>query len=98
MVKVRKPSIALLAEAPIFPGWKLLEQAPGKQQRKLLVLGCPLWYMLELYRHSADMLGQSGELHNWAIIVSLVRPSAMQEGISEASGVQTLSFPETKPY
>lgn len=35
MVKARKPSIALLAEAPPCLVGKLLEQAPGKQQRKL---------------------------------------------------------------
>lgn len=98
MVKVRKPSTALLAEAPIFPGWEAIRTSPWQTAEEATGPRMSLWYMLELYRHSADMLGQSGELHNWSIIESLVRPSAMQEGISEASGVQTLSFPETKPY
>ena len=78
MVQVGQPSVALLPEAPTLPLiWELLEEAPGKQERKPRVLGPPLRYMLELYQHSADESGHPRENRTiGATMVRLVRPLA----------------------
>lgn len=76
MTQVGQPSVALLPEAPTLPLIReLLEEAPGKQQRKPRVLGPPLRYMLELYQHSADESGHPRENRTiGATMVRLVRP------------------------
>ncbi|XP_059943373.1 bone morphogenetic protein 15 [Mesoplodon densirostris] len=78
MTQVGKPSVALLPEAPTLPLIReLLEEAPGKQQRKPRILGPPLRYMLELYQHSADESGHPRENRTiGATMVRLVRPLA----------------------
>lgn len=76
MAKVGQPSTALLAEAPTLPLiWELLEEAPGKQQRKPQILGHPMRYMLELYQRSADARGHPRKNRTiGATMVRLVRP------------------------
>lgn len=76
MTQVGQPSVALLPEARTLPLIReLLEEAPGKQQRKPQVLGHPLRYMLELYQRSADARGHPRENRTiGATMVRLVRP------------------------
>ncbi|XP_008054125.1 bone morphogenetic protein 15 [Carlito syrichta] len=76
MAKAGQPSIALLTEAPTLPLIReLLEEAPGKQQKKPQLLGHPLRYMLELYQRSADSHGHPRENRTiGATMVRLVRP------------------------
>lgn len=76
MTEVGQPSIALMADAPSLPLIReLLEEAPGKQQRKPQILGHPLRYMLELYQRSADARGHPRENRTiGATMVRLVRP------------------------
>lgn len=76
MAKVGQPSTALLEEAPTLPLiQKLLEEAPGEQQRKPRVLGHPLQYMLDLYQRSADARGHPRENRTiGATMVRLIRP------------------------
>lgn len=76
--KVGQSSIALLAEAPTLPLIReLLEEAPGKQQRKPQLQGHPLRYMLELYQRSADPHGHPRENRTiGATMMRLVRPLA----------------------
>lgn len=78
MANTGQPSSALLAEAPTLPLiWKLLEEAPDKQQRKPQALGHPMQYMLELYQRSADAHGHPRENRTiGATMVRLVRPLA----------------------
>lgn len=78
MAKVGQSSNALMADAPSLPLIReLLEEAPGKQQRKSQVLGHPLRYMLELYQRSADARGHPRENRTiGATMVRLVRPLA----------------------
>jgi len=78
MTQVGQPSIAHLPEAPTLPLiQELLEEAPGKQQRKPRILGHPLRYMLELYQRSADASGHPRENRTiGATMVRLVRPLA----------------------
>lgn len=78
MAKVGQPSNALMADTPSLPLIReLLEEAPGKQQRKPQVLGHPLRYMLELYQRSADARGHPRENRTiGATMVRLVRPLA----------------------
>ncbi|XP_016074008.1 PREDICTED: bone morphogenetic protein 15 [Miniopterus natalensis] len=96
MEKVGQPSTALLAEAPTFPLIReLLEEAPGKQQRKPQVLGYPMKYMLELYQRSADTRGHPRENRTiGATMVRLVRPSAnVARPLRGPQHIQTLDFP-----
>ncbi|XP_007956837.1 bone morphogenetic protein 15-like [Orycteropus afer afer] len=76
MARVGQPSIALLDETPTLPLiQKLLEEAPGEQQRKPQLLRHHLRYMLELYQHSADQWGHPRENRTiGATMVRLVRP------------------------
>lgn len=69
---------ALLPDAPTLSlVQELLEEAPGKQQRKPRILGHPLRYMLELYQRSADASGHPRENRTiGATMVRLVRPLA----------------------
>lgn len=78
MAKVGQPSTALIAEVPTLPLiQELLEEAPGKQQRKTEVQGHPMRYMLELYQRSADAHGHPRENRTiGATMVRLVRPLA----------------------
>uniref|UniRef100_A0A8D0V7K5 Bone morphotic protein 15 n=1 Tax=Sus scrofa TaxID=9823 RepID=A0A8D0V7K5_PIG len=96
MTQVGQPSVALLPEARTLPLIReLLEEAPGKQQRKPQVLGHPLRYMLELYQRSADARGHPRENRTiGATMVRLVRP--LVNGARPLRGpwhIQTLDFP-----
>ncbi|XP_029785316.1 bone morphogenetic protein 15 [Suricata suricatta] len=96
MAKVGQPSNALMADAPSLPLIReLLEEAPGKQQRKLPVLGHPLRYMLELYQRSADARGHPRENRTiGATMVKLVRPLAnVAKPLRGSWHIQTLDFP-----
>ncbi|XP_045394425.1 bone morphogenetic protein 15-like [Lemur catta] len=78
LAKVGQPDVAILAEDPSWPLVReLLEEAPGKQQRKPQLQGPQLQYMLKLYQSSADSLGNPRENRTiGATMVALVRPSA----------------------
>ncbi|KAM6151713.1 bone morphogenetic protein 15 [Rhynchocyon petersi] len=92
---VGKPSIGLLAETPTLPLiQELLEEAPGKQQRKPQHLGHPLRYMLELYQRSADPQGHPRENRTiGAKMVRLVRPLAsVARPLRGPWHIQTLDF------
>ncbi|XP_062940480.1 bone morphogenetic protein 15 [Cynocephalus volans] len=96
MAKVGQPSVALLAEDPTLPLIReLLEEAPGKQQRKPWLLGHPLRYMLELYQRSADPRGHPRENRTiGATMVRLVRPLAnVARPLRGPWHIQTLDFP-----
>ncbi|KAI5933890.1 bone morphogenetic protein 15 [Manis javanica] len=96
MAKVGQPSTALLEEALTLPLiQKLLEEAPGEQQRKPRVLGHPLQYMLDLYQRSADARGHPRENRTiGATMVRLIRP--LTNVVKQLRGpwhIQTLDFP-----
>ncbi|XP_062038973.1 bone morphogenetic protein 15 [Lepus europaeus] len=94
--KVGQSSIALLAEAPTLPLIReLLEEAPGKQQRKPQLQGHPLRYMLELYQRSADPHGHPRENRTiGATMVRLVRPLAnVARPLRGPWHIKTLDFP-----
>ncbi|XP_011383417.1 bone morphogenetic protein 15 [Pteropus vampyrus] len=96
MANTGQPSSALLAEAPTLPLiWKLLEEAPDKQQRKPQALGHPMQYMLELYQRSADAHGHPRENRTiGATMVRLVRPLAnVARPVRGPWHIQTLEFP-----
>ncbi|XP_004453213.1 bone morphogenetic protein 15 [Dasypus novemcinctus] len=96
MARVRESSIALLAETPTLPLIReLLEEAPGKQQRKPWLLGHPLRYMLELYQRSADLHGHPRENRTLgATMVRLVRPlTRIARPFGGPWFIQTLDFP-----
>ncbi|XP_036893656.1 bone morphogenetic protein 15 [Sturnira hondurensis] len=96
MAKVGQPSTALLAEAPTLPLiQELLEEVPGKQQRKPQVQGHPMRYMLELYQRSADAHGHPKENRTiGATMVRLVRPLAnVARTLRGPWYIQTLDFP-----
>lgn len=78
MATVGQSSTALLAESPTLPLIReLLEEAPGKRQRKPWILGHPMQYMLELYQRSADARGHPRENRTiGATMVRLVKPLA----------------------
>ncbi|XP_045747805.1 bone morphogenetic protein 15 [Mirounga angustirostris] len=95
MTEVGQPSIALMADAPSLPLiQELLEEAPGKQQRKPQVLGHPLRYMLELYQRSADARGHPRENRTiGATMVRLVRPlSSVARPLRGPWRIKTLDF------
>ncbi|XP_006217894.1 bone morphogenetic protein 15 [Vicugna pacos] len=96
MTQVEQPSVALLPEATTLPLIReLLEEVPGKQQRKPPVLGHPLRYMLELYRRSADTHGYPRENRTiGATMVRLVKPLAnVARYLRDPWHIQTLDFP-----
>ncbi|KAK2503985.1 hypothetical protein MC885_006936 [Smutsia gigantea] len=96
MAKVGQPSTALLEEAPTLPLiQKLLEEAPGEQQRKPRVLGHPLRYMLDLYQRSADARGHPRENRTiGATMVRLIRPlTNVAKQLRGPWHIQTLDFP-----
>uniref|UniRef100_A0A8D2D6T0 Bone morphotic protein 15 n=1 Tax=Sciurus vulgaris TaxID=55149 RepID=A0A8D2D6T0_SCIVU len=96
MAKVEQPSDTLLAESPTLPLiQELMEEAPGKQQRKPQLQGHPLRYMLELYQRSADPHGHPRENRTiGATMVRLVRPSAnIARTVKGPWHMQTLDFP-----
>ncbi|XP_003640322.1 bone morphogenetic protein 15 [Canis lupus baileyi] len=96
MAKVGQPSNALMADTPSLPLIReLLEEAPGKQQRKPQVLGHPLRYMLELYQRSADARGHPRENRTiGATMVRLVRPLAnIARPLRGPWHIKTLDFP-----
>ncbi|EHB17713.1 Bone morphogenetic protein 15 [Heterocephalus glaber] len=86
MAEVGQPAITFLPESPTLPPAetptmpfveKLLEEAPGKEQRKPYLQGLPLQYMLELYQRSADSDGHPRENRTiGATMVRLLMPSA----------------------
>ncbi|XP_005411414.1 PREDICTED: bone morphogenetic protein 15 [Chinchilla lanigera] len=86
MAEVGQPSVTSLPESSTLPPAatsimplveKLLEEAPGKEQRKPYLQGPPLQYMLELYQRSADSDGHPRENRTiGATMVRLVMPSA----------------------
>ncbi|KFO18503.1 bone morphogenetic protein 15 [Fukomys damarensis] len=86
MAEVGQPSTTFLPESPTLPPAetstmrlveKLLEEAPGKEQRKPHLEGPPLQYMLELYQRSADSDGHPRENRTiGARMVRLLMPSA----------------------
>ncbi|XP_004600056.2 bone morphogenetic protein 15 [Ochotona princeps] len=94
--QVGQSSIALLGEDPTLPLiQELLEEAPGKQQRKPQLEGHPLRYMLELYQRSADPRGHPRENRTiGATMVRLVRPSAnVARPLRGPWHIKTLDFP-----
>ncbi|KAM7045569.1 bone morphogenetic protein 15 [Molossus nigricans] len=95
MAMVGQPSTAPLAEAPTSPLiWELLEEAPGKQQKKPQVLGHPMRYMLELYQRSADARGHPRKNRTiGATMVRLVRPLVnVARPLRGPQHIQTLDF------
>ncbi|XP_077002234.1 bone morphogenetic protein 15 [Tamandua tetradactyla] len=96
MARIRKSTIALLAKAPTLPLiQELLEEVPGKQQRKPRLLGHSLQYMLELYQRSADRYGHPRENRTiGATMVRLVRPlTSVARPLRGPWHIQTLDFP-----
>ncbi|KAM8753443.1 bone morphogenetic protein 15 [Rhynchonycteris naso] len=94
--KVWQPSTALVPEAPTLPLIReLLEEAPGKQQRKPRVVGHPMRYMLELYQRSADAHGHPRENRTiGATMVRLIRPMVnVARPLRGPWHIQTLEFP-----
>ncbi|XP_004999997.2 bone morphogenetic protein 15 isoform X2 [Cavia porcellus] len=86
MAEVGQTSINFQAESPNLPPdvtpvmplvEKLLEETPGKEQRKPDLQRPPLQYMLELYQRSADSDGHPRKNRTvGATMVRLVMPSA----------------------
>uniref|UniRef100_A0A8C8ZEV3 TGF-beta family profile domain-containing protein n=1 Tax=Prolemur simus TaxID=1328070 RepID=A0A8C8ZEV3_PROSS len=98
LAKVGQPDVPILAEDPSWPLVReLLEEAPGKQQRKPQLQGPQLQYMLKLYQSSADSLGNPREKRSiGATMVALVRPSAnAAEPLRGPWHLRTLDFPFT---
>lgn len=96
MATVGQSSTALLAESPTLPLIReLLEEAPGKRQRKPWILGHPMQYMLELYQRSADARGHPRENRTiGATMVRLVKPLAnVARSLRGPWHTQTLDFP-----
>ncbi|XP_066213454.1 bone morphogenetic protein 15 [Saccopteryx leptura] len=96
MAKVGQPSISLVAETSTLPLIReLLEEAPGKQQRKPRILGHPMRYMLELYQRSADAHGHPRENRTiGATMVRLIRPTVnVARPLRGPWHIQTLDFP-----
>ena len=59
---VQTTQVGQASDAPLLSLiQELLEEAPGKRQRKPQVLGHPLWCTPELYQHSADASEHLGE-------------------------------------